>query len=176
MNTPARSIGRAVALLLTITPAALAQAPDADYARQIREHTSDPRFLPATVASVPDHPTVPSPREHFGTIIGAPGVMHRTTDIFAYYRKLAETTPRVRVEKIGTTEEGRDLLLVSVADESLLADAQRHRDGAARLADPRRTPREQAESIIGSIKPSSYLAGGDHSAEMGSPAMLMELV
>jgi hypothetical protein len=176
MNMPARSIARAVALLLTVSPALIAQAPDADYARQIREYTSDPKFLPATVAGVPDHPTIPSPREHFGTIIGAPGVMHRTTDIFAYYRKLAETTPRVRVEKIGTTEEGRDLLLVSVADEAVLADAQRHRDGAARLADPRRTSREQAETIIGSIKPSYYLAGGLHSPEMGSPEMLMELV
>lgn len=176
MNIAPRLTRRALVLLLTISPAALAQAPDADYARQIREYTSDPKFLPAAVATIPDHPTIPSPRKHFGTIIGAPGVMHRTTDIFAYYRKLAEATPRVRVEKIGTTEEGRDLLLVSVADEALLADAGRHRDGAARLADPRRTPREQAETIIGSIKPSYYLAGGLHSPEMGSPEMLMELV
>jgi hypothetical protein len=176
MKMPLCSIGRSVALLLTFSTAALAQAPDADYARQIREYTSDPKFLPATVATVPDHPTIPSPRKHFGTIIGAPGVMHRTTDIFAYYRKLAESTARVRVERIGVTEEGRDLLLVSVADEALLADAQRHRDGAARLADPRRTPRAEAETIIASIKPSYYLAGGLHSTEMGSPEMLMELV
>jgi hypothetical protein len=176
MNRSLRLIRRALACLLTVSTAVLAQAPDADYARQIREYTSDPKFLPATVAGVPDHPTIPSPRKHFGTIIGAPGVMHRTSDIYAYYRKLAEATPRVRVEKLGATEEGRDLLLVTVADEALLADAQRHRDGAARLADPRRTPREQAESIIASIKPSYYLSGGLHSTEMGSPEMLMELV
>ncbi|MGH7645395.1 MAG: hypothetical protein ACREMR_07385, partial [Gemmatimonadales bacterium] len=53
-----------------------AQTPDTAYARLVREHTSDPRFLPASVASLPDHPTVPSPRDHFGTIVGAPGVMH----------------------------------------------------------------------------------------------------
>jgi hypothetical protein len=150
--------------------------PDAEYAQRIREYTSDPKFLPATVATVPDHPTIPSPRKHFGTIIGAPGVMHRTADIYAYYRKLAEVTPRVRVEKVGTTEEGRDLLLVVVADEALQADAARHRDGAARLADPRTTPAPQAATLITTIKPSYYLAGGLHSTEMGSPEMLMELV
>jgi len=171
-----RSFVRSLAFLLGISTAAVAQAPDTSYARQIREFTSDPKFLGATVGTLPDHPTVPSPRKHFGTIIGAPGVMHRTTDIYAYYRKLAEATPRVRVEKVGTTEEGRELLLVTVADEAVLADAARHREGAARLADPRTTTREQAESLIGSIKPSYYLAGGLHSTEMGSPEMLMELV
>lgn len=171
-----RLLARTLSLLFAISPAALAQAPDAEYDRQIREFTSDPRFLAPSVATVPDHPTVPSPRKHFGTIIGAPGVMHRTADIYAYYRKLAEATPRVRVEKVGTSEEGRDLLLVTVADEAVLADAPRHRNGAARLADPRTTTRAQAEGLISSIKPSYYLAGGLHSTEMGSPEMLMELV
>src|SRR3990170_4433616 len=169
-------VGSLSLFVLAMSPAARAQAPDTSYARQIREFTSDPKFLPATVATVPDHPTIPSPRKHFGTIIGAPGVMHRTTDIYAYYRKLADATPRVRVENVGTTEEGRELLLVTVADEAVLADAARHRDGAARLADPRATTREQAQSLNASIKPSYYLAGGLHSTEMGSPEMLMELV
>src|SRR3990170_1697789 len=169
-------VGSLSLFVLAMSPAARAQAPDTSYARQIREFTSDPRFLAATVSTLPDHSTIPSPRRHFGTIIGAPGVMHRTTDIYAYYRKLADATPRVRVENVGTTEEGRELLLVTVADEAVLADAARHRDGAARLADPRATTREQAESLITSIKPSYYLAGGLHSTEMGSPEMLMELV
>lgn len=171
-----RPFSLSLALLLAVSSAGVAQAPDADYARQIREYTSDPKFLAATVATLPDHPTIPSPRKHFGTIIGAPGVMHRVADIYKYYRRLAETTPRVRVERVGTTEEGRELLLVTVAEESLLGESQRHRDGAARLADPRTTTRDQADGIISSIKPSYYLAGGLHSPEMGSPEMLMELV
>jgi len=173
---PRRSITQGLAVLLALSPAAIAQSPDTSYARQIRELTSDPKFLAPTVSTLPQHATIPSPRTHFRTIIGAPGVMHRTTDIYAYYRKLAETTPRVRVEKVGTSEEGRELLLVIVADETLLADAGKHREGAARLADPRTTTREQAEILVASIKPSYYLAGGLHSTEMGSPEMLMELV
>lgn len=165
----------AFALVLASATAA-AQPVDTTHARQVREHTSDPRFLPATVATLPTHPTIPSPQQHFGTIIGAPGVMHRTTEIYGYYRELASLTPRVRVETLGRSEENREILLVMVADERLLADSERHRDGARRLSDPRRTSRAQADSIAAAIKPSYYLNGGLHSPEMGSPEMLMELV
>jgi hypothetical protein len=159
------------------TPAALAQQQqDTAHARYVREFTSDPRFLPATVATLPEHPTVPSPRRHFGRVIGAPAVMNRTPEIYGYYRALAAASPRVRVERLGMSEENREIVLVVVADERLLAETDRHRDGARRLADPRRTSPSEAESIIASIKPSYYLQGGLHSPEMGSPQMLMELV
>ena len=55
--------------LLALLPDTLSsQAPDTAYMRLVREATSDPRFLPASVATIPDHPTIPSPRDHFGTI------------------------------------------------------------------------------------------------------------
>jgi cold shock CspA family protein len=81
--------------------------------RLVREATSDPRFLPPTVATVPASATVPSPRRHFGTIIGAPGVMHRTSEIYGYFRALAAASPRVRVETIGQTEEGREMIVAA---------------------------------------------------------------
>jgi hypothetical protein len=162
-------------LLALTTGPALAQSPDTAHERLVREYTSDPSFLPATVASLPDHPTVPSPRRHFGSVIGAPGVMHRTPEIYGYYRALAAASPRVRVERLGMSEENREIILVVIAEERLLAETDRHREGARRLADPRRTPRAEAEQIIASIKPSYYLQGGLHSPEMGSPQMLMEL-
>ena len=66
-----------------------ADSVDTAYARLVREATSDPRFLPATVATLPTSASVPSPRRHFGTIIGAAGVMHRTAEIYGYMRALA---------------------------------------------------------------------------------------
>src|SRR5690606_35347779 len=49
---------------------------DEEYGRQILEYTTDSLFLPASVATLPAHPVIPSPKDHFGTIAGAPGVMH----------------------------------------------------------------------------------------------------
>ncbi|HEY0811406.1 MAG TPA: M14 family zinc carboxypeptidase, partial [Longimicrobiales bacterium] len=139
------------------------------------EHTSDPKFLAASSATVPDHPTIPSPKDHFGTIIGAPGVMHRAADVSAYYRALAAASPRVRVEKVGTTEEGRDLILVTIADESTMGRLGEYRDLMTRLADPRRLPAAELDGVLDRAKPIYYLNGGLHSPEMGSPEMLMEL-
>jgi hypothetical protein len=153
-----------------------AQSRDTVYGRLIREYTSDPRFLPASVAEVPAHATVPSPRAHFGAIIGAPGRMHHTAEIYGYFRAVAATSPRVRVETIGRTEEGREIVLVIVADEWAIARLDRYRALLARLADPRTLPAAELETVLDEARPVYYLNGGLHSPEMGSPEMLMELV
>ncbi|CAN5612520.1 M14 family metallopeptidase [soil metagenome] len=160
----------------TAAPVAAQQPVDAEYARLVREYTSDPLFLPASVATLPDHPTIPSPREHFGTVIGAPGVMHRTSEIYGYYRALAAATPLVRVDNVGTTEEGRELLLLTIVGDALLPQLAEQKALAARLADPRRLPAAELESVLARAKPIYYISGGLHSTEMGSPEMLMELV
>jgi hypothetical protein len=148
---------------------------DTTYARLVREATSDSRFLPPTVATLPASASVPSPRRHFGTIVGAPGVMHRTAEIYAYFRALAAATPRVRVETIGTTEEGREILLVAIADEATMRELDRYKAAAARLADPRRVPVAEIDAAVRAAKPIYYLNAGLHSPEMGSPEMVMEL-
>src|SRR5690606_38743298 len=126
-------------------------------------------------ASVPAHPTVPSPLDHFGTIAGAPGVMHRSDELYGYFRALAAATPRVRVETIGRSEEGRDIVLVVVADEQTMQRLPHYRAQLARLADPRKVDAAALADIVGDAKPICMLNGGLHSPEMGSPEMLTEL-
>jgi hypothetical protein len=163
-------------LLLALLAAPLgAQSPDTAYGRMIKEYTSDPRFLPAVVASLPDHPSIPSPRDHFGTIIGAPGVMHHATEVYGYLRALAAASPRIRVETIGKTEEGREIVLAVITDEATMGKLDQYRAVLARLADPRTVPAAELERTLDQAKAIYYLNGGLHSPEMGSPEMLMEL-
>ena len=149
---------------------------DEEYGRQILEYTTDSLFLPASVATLPDHPLIPSPKDHFGTIAGAPGVMHHAATLYEYFRALAAATPRVRVENVGHSEEGREINLVIVADEATMQRLDHYRAQLARLADPRTVDRAELESILGDAKPVYMLNGGLHSPEMGSPEMLTELV
>jgi len=137
--------------------------------------TTEPRFLSPWVADLPQSATVPSPTKHLGHIVGAPGELTRTEKIYAYYRALAAATPRVKVETIGKSEEGREILLVFVGDEKSLADLDRIRGEMADLADPRRTDEAAMERIVAKSKPLYMLHGGLHSTETGSPEMLMEL-
>jgi Zinc carboxypeptidase len=141
----------------------------------IREHTTAPEFLPESVAYVPDSDTVPSPTEVLGHIAGAPDVLSRVADVHGYFNRLDGASDRVRVETIGASEEGRSILLAMISDAENLAGLERYREVTSRLADPRRTPREEMRRLAEEGKVFYWLLGGLHSTETGSPEMLMEL-
>ncbi len=167
-------------LIVLIVPVAAQQTnpdrPEPGSRDAIAAATTEPRFLSPWVADVPDHPTIPSPTRFLGHIAGAPGELTRTDRIYAYYRALAAASPRVRVETIGKSEEGRDLLLVIAGDERTVANLETMRADMSALADPRRTDEAAMERIVARVKPFYMLHGGLHSRETGSPEMLMELV
>ena len=163
------------AVLALAAVAGAADTPEPGYREAIAAATTEPRFLSPWVADLPDHPTIPSPKDHLGHIAGAPGELSRTTKIYGYYRALAAASDRVKVEVIGKSEEGRDILLVFVGDAASLRDLDRFRADAAALADPRRTDEAAMERIVAGTKPLYMLHGGLHSTETGSPEMLMEL-
>jgi hypothetical protein len=66
--------------------------------------TTEERFSSPWVSYVPESATVPSPTDYLGHIVGAPGELSDTKQIYGYLRALAEASPRVRVETIGTTK------------------------------------------------------------------------
>jgi len=141
----------------------------------IAKFTTEPRFGNPWVAYLPDSPTVPSPAEYLGHAVGAAGELSGTAQIYGYFRKLAETSPRVRVESIGKSEEGRDILLAAVADEDGIRDLARLKETAAALADPRKTTPDAAEAFIAAGRPIYYFNAALHSTELGSAEMVMEL-
>jgi hypothetical protein len=141
----------------------------------IAKFTTEPRFGNPWVAYLPDSATVPSPAEYLGHAVGAAGELSSTVKIYGYFRKLAETSPRVRVQTIGKTEEGRDILLAAIADEAGIRDLDRLKAATASLADPRKISPEAAEALIASSRPIYYFNAGLHSTELGSPEMVMEM-
>jgi hypothetical protein len=149
--------------------------PEPGSVEEIREYTTEPRFLAETVAYVPESETVPSPGDVLGRIVGTPNELSKVAEIYAYYRRLDEASDRVQVETIGRTEEGREILLVAVSDAENVAQLDRWRDVTARLADPRRTAKDEARRLAAEGKVIYHLLGGLHSGETGSPEMLMEL-
>jgi Zinc carboxypeptidase len=141
----------------------------------IAKFTTEPRFGNPWVNYVPASDTVPSPTKYLGHVVGAEGELSSTAKIYGYFRKLAETSPRVRVQVIGRTEEGRDILLAAISDEDGIRDLARLKEATAALADPRITSPEAAEGLIASSRPVYYFNAGLHSTETGSPEMVMEL-
>ena len=107
-----------------------------------------------------DDPKVPSPRKFFGDIIGAPGVMHRTTEIYNYYNELTKTSPYISMKQVGTTEEGRPIQLIIIGNEDAMKRMDHYKKQLELLADPRKINETDVSKIINDSKPVFYLNGG----------------
>ena len=171
---------RLIAALLFIAATAVAQtAPpqsdDAEYTRQIKAATTEPRFLTELVDHLPASSTVPSPLKFNGYIAGAEGHLTYAEDVYRYMRALEAASPRVKVFPLGTSEEGREMIVVAIADEATIANLDRYREITRKLADPRGLSDEDARALIAQGKPMYYATGAMHSPETGSPEMQMEL-
>lgn len=148
---------------------------DEEYGKKIHEYTTEPFFITTLVDHLPASSTVPSPDKILGHIVGAPGFLTYSKDIYRYYDELAKASPRVKVFRVGKSEEGRDFLLVAVSDEANIAQLDHLRDITAKLADPRKISDADAKQLVAMGKPFYWASGSIHSPETGSPEMLMEL-
>jgi hypothetical protein len=150
---------------------------DEEYTRKIREYTTEPFFLSSLVDYLPASATVPTPKAVLGDIAGARNNLPYSKEVYTYMRMLAKATPRVRAYSIGTTEEGREMIAVAVASESLFTNLDRNKANLAKLADPRSINMDDAEAarIVEQTTPVYYITGTIHSPESGAPTALMEL-
>src|SRR5437660_910207 len=137
--------------LACLTVSANAQSPDIPEPGSvdaIAAPTTDSHSVSLWVSYVPQSASVPSPEKFLGRIMGAPGELLGTEKTYAYARALATASPRVRVFTIGHSEEGRDIVMLAIADEAGIRDLDRLKAATAALADPRRTDKAAADRRI----------------------------
>ncbi|HWH52755.1 MAG TPA: M14 family zinc carboxypeptidase [Gemmatimonadaceae bacterium] len=152
------------------------QKQDAEFAKLYPEWTTGANYGSPLVDHLPLVSGIPTPKEVLGYYIGAPAKLTYYADILKYYRALAKATPRVKVETIGRSDEGRELVVVWVSSEENIRNLQHNRDNLAKIADPRGLSEAQINQLIATTKPHYHLIGGLHSGETGPSEMLMELV
>lgn len=142
---------------------------------EIAKATTETRFLSPWVSYIPASTMVPSPRAFLGRIPGAPGELVDSAKAYAYCRALAAASTRVRVFTIGRSEEGRDIILVAIADENGIQALDILKQANAALADPRKTDPGRAEKLIEQSRPFYYFNAALHSDETGSTESVLEL-
>src|SRR6478609_1230588 len=97
-----------------------AQQQDADFEKSVKEWTGKWYSGSPLVDHLPVVKGIPTPKEVLGYHIGAPYKLTYYADILKYYRALAKATPRVKVDTIGKSDEGRELVVVWVtSDENI---------------------------------------------------------
>jgi hypothetical protein len=168
----------ASAALVSSPPRAHAQstpANDSAYTAKIKEYLQDPASRTELVDHLPASATVPTPLKFLGKIVGTPGELTYSKDINRYFDALAKSSPRVKVWRMGKSEEGRDMIVAAIADEATLANLDKYKGYLKQLTDPRKTSEAEARSVIKTAKPIYWITSGMHSPETGGPEMLMEL-
>src|SRR5437588_1606230 len=154
-----------------------AQPVDDDYTKNIAEYTTEKFFNSPLTDYLPASPNVPTPKAVLGDVAGAPNKLPYAEDVYRYLRMLEKASPRVKVFSIGTSEEGREMIAVAIASESLLAKLEENRARLSKLADPRTINLDDAEAdrLVDQSFPIYYITGTIHSTETGAPTALMEL-
>ena len=162
-------------VLAAVAVLALQQAVDSVYTAKIRELTTEPRFNTELTDHLPADARVPSPLKVLGYVPGTVGRLSYVAEITRYFRALDEASPRVKVFDLGTSDEGRPMIVAAIADSATIERLEQYRAITAALADPRRLSADSAQRLIAAGKPIYYASGSIHSPETGSPEMLMEL-
>ena len=79
--------------------------------------TEPPSVTPSSSAPA----DVPTPEAWLGRPVAADFELADWDEVAGYWRALAAASPRVQVERVGETTEGRDFLLATIASEANLA-------------------------------------------------------
>jgi hypothetical protein len=183
-SLPRFALAGAVLGVIAATTTPFAQAPsspsrtqkvDGEYTAKIKEHLQDPRISTELVDYLPASDTVPTPLKFFNRIVGTPGELTYAKDIYRYYEALDKASDRIALWRIGKSEEGRDMVLLAVADEATIRQIDKYKGMVASLTDPRKTTEQQAQQLIKTAKPIYWITSGMHSTENGGPEMLIEL-
>ena len=169
----------ALGAVAVLAPTAVAQQPiDSAYTAKIRELTpTHPqwKFSTELVDYLPASATVPTPLKVLGYVPGTIGRLSHVADVNRYFKALAAASPRTRIFSMGMSDEGREMLLLAIADEETIRRLDEYKGMAARLADPRGLTAQERARLVAAAKPIYWLTGSIHSPETGSPEMLMEL-
>ncbi|MDB4916467.1 MAG: hypothetical protein JWM95_4111 [Gemmatimonadetes bacterium] len=152
------------------------QKQDAGFEADYKAWLANPRHGSPLVDHLPVVRGIPTPRDVLGHHAGAPKTLTYYADQLRYYRALEKATGRVKVETIGKSDEGRELVVVWVSSDNNMKHLPGNRANLARIADPRGMTEQQVHTLIADTKPHYHLMGGLHSGETGPSEMLMELV
>ena len=87
----------------------------------------------------------------------------RPDEVLAWFKALAEASPRARLVEFARTHEGRPLVYLAVSDEATIADLDAFKARHAALLDPRTDTRPGALD-----KPVAWMAYGIHGDELSS--------
>jgi hypothetical protein len=109
---------------------------------------------------------VPSPKSHFGFNIGDNYQLANYTQTEAYLQKLAAASNKMKLQSIGTTEEGRTQYMVIVSDPANLAKLAKYKSISQQMARAEGLTDADAKQLANEGKAVVWIDGGLHANEV----------
>ncbi|MEO8594506.1 MAG: M14 metallopeptidase family protein [Candidatus Solibacter sp.] len=128
-------------------------------------------LLPAQTAS-----KITTPKEQLGFNIGDDYHVANYTQLEAYWKKLATESPRMKLESIGKTEEGREQWMAIVTSPENMKKLARYKEIAGKLAHAEGVSEPEARALAREGKAIVWIDGGLHATETVGSQQLMEWV
>jgi hypothetical protein len=119
-------------------------------------------------------PRVTPPKEYFGFNIGDDYCLANYQQLMGYWTKLERESDRLKVVRIGASEEGRPQLMGIVTSPANHRELTRYQDIARRLALAEGVSPAEARKLAGEGKAVVWIDGGLHATEVLCPQMLIE--
>ena len=147
-----------------------------------RRHRSHIVLLAATLACLPaiapaaEKAKITSPKEEFGFQLGDDYCLANYQQLSAYWRKLDRESDRLKVEVIGESEEGREMLMAILTAPRNHKKLGRYQEISRRLALAEGLAEEEAQKLAAEGKAVVWIDGGLHGTEVLGAQQLMETV
>ncbi len=133
-------------------------------------------LLVATLSGRAAAAGIPSPSEFLGMTVGADRTLADYRQIVSYLKAVEAASPRVKLEVLGKTTLGEDLVMAIVSSEKNMGSLPRIREIARKMADPRGLSDAAVASLAKEGKAVVLVTCNIHSTEIGATQMAMEWV
>ena len=117
---------------------------------------------------------IPSPSQMLKMPIGADRTLADYRQMSAYFEMLDIVSPRVEVEKLGTTVLGHEMIMVVISSEENLRNKEKIQLAAKQPADPRGLSDADLERLARDGKAVVLVTCNIHSTEIAASQMAME--
>ncbi|UCG88202.1 MAG: peptidase, partial [Gemmatimonadota bacterium] len=146
------------------------------FAEAARVSTISVTALLLAVAAPIGAQSVTPPVEHFGFNIGDDYHLATYSQFESYWRKLAEQSPRMVLEEIGPTAEGRTQLMAIVTSPQNHQNLARYQEISRRMALAEGLTEAEARAWAKEGRAVVWIDGGLHATEVLGAHQLIEMV
>jgi Zinc carboxypeptidase len=121
-------------------------------------------------------PKVTTPQQEWGKELGADYFLVNYQQLMAYWKKLDAESPRITLEEIGKTSEGRPMLMAIITSPANQKNIARYKQISTQLARAENLTDARAQALAREGKAVVWIDGGLHATETLGAQQLVEHV